>query len=198
MVNQVGLVSQTPQVSLGPLTQVAAAVQKQVSRDVRRYWTDLPESSVHAFEQLADVPLGYWPIIIRDDIPYPAAGIHLNKSNGQPYALVKYSAEWTLTVSHECIEMLIDPTGNRTVAGDSVHPDQTRVSYLVEACDPSEGAQFGYSVNSLLVSDFYTPAFFDPVQVDGVRYSYTGAITAPRQVLEDGYLSWYDPATEHV
>jgi hypothetical protein len=29
-----------------------------------------------------------------------------------------------------------------------------------------------------------------------VRYSFTGAITEPRQVLRGGYLSWHDPATD--
>src|SRR5205807_1502482 len=50
---------------------------------------------------------------------------------------------------------------------------------------------------NLLVSDFYTPQFFDPVQSTGVRYSFTGAITEPRQVLKGGYLSWEDPVSNH-
>jgi hypothetical protein len=33
------------------------------------------------------------------------------------------------------------------------------------------------------------------VKASGVRYSYTGAITEPRQVLRGGYLSWEDPAS---
>jgi hypothetical protein len=65
-------------------------------------------------------------------------------------------------------------------------------------CDPSEAAEFGYSVNSILVSDFYTPEFFDPVTAPGVRYSFTGAIKAPRQVLNGGYLSWRDPVSTHL
>jgi hypothetical protein len=49
-----------------------------------------------------------------------------------------------------------------------------RVEFLVEACDPSEAAEFGYTIDNLLVSDFYTPRYFDPVQSDSVRYSFTG------------------------
>jgi hypothetical protein len=45
------------------------------------------------------------------------------------------------------------------------------------------------------MSDFYTPHYFDPNKAGGVRYSYTGSITEPRQVLPGGYLSWTDPAT---
>ena len=94
--------------------------------------------------------------------------------------------------------MLVDPSGNRTVATNSPKPDQGRVLILVEVSDPSEAAEFGYSVNGVLVSDFYTPNFFDPVTSAGVRYSYTGAIKEPRQVLDGGYISWWDPLTTHV
>jgi hypothetical protein len=67
---------------------------------------------------------------------------------------------------------------------------------LVEVCDPSEAAQFGYSVNGVLMSDFYTPRYFDPIASNGVRYSFTDAISEPRQVLPGGYLSWLDPETD--
>jgi hypothetical protein len=75
--------------------------------------------------------------------------------------------------------------------------NQGRASFLVEVCDPSEASDYAYSVNGVLVSDFYTPNYFDPVKAPGVRYSFTGALTEPRQVLPGGYLSWQDTATGH-
>jgi hypothetical protein len=48
-----------------------------------------------------------------------------------------------------------------------------------------------------MVSDFYTPNFFDGKAAPGVRYSFTGAITKPRQVLPGGYLSWHEPHSGH-
>jgi hypothetical protein len=196
MVNQVALVSETTNITLGALNIVSAAIQKQVSRDLGPIW-DI-QASVSAFDTLEDVPLGYWQVIIKDNIGYDAAGIHLNSDNGQPFALVQYSDDWSLTISHEALEMLVDPSGNRTVATNSPKPDQGRVLVLVEVCDPSEAAEFGYSVNGVLVSDFYTPNFFDPVTAPGVRYSYTGALKAPRQLLDGGYMSWWDPVSTHV
>jgi hypothetical protein len=196
MVNQVALVSESKRISHGALSIVSAAIQKQVSRDLGPIWNI--QATVDAFEKLEDVPLGYWQLIIMDKIPYDAAGIHLNRDNGQPYALVQYSSDWSLTTSHEALEMLVDPSGNRTVATNSPKPDQGRVLILVEVSDPSEAAEFGYSVNGVVVSDFYTPNFFDPVTAPGVRYSYTGAIKEPRQVLEGGYISWWDPVSTHV
>jgi hypothetical protein len=74
---------------------VSAAIQKQVSRDLSPIWE--VQATVDAFDSLEDVPLGYWQIIIKDNIKFNAAGIHLNRKNGQPFALVEYSEE---LVSH--------------------------------------------------------------------------------------------------
>ena len=194
MLNQVAIVSQTNQIKMAELAMVSAAIQKQVARDLAPAWN--VEASVDSFGSLNDVPLGYWPVIIKDNIPYDAGGIHLNRKNGQPYALVRYSDEWPMTTSHEVLEMLVDPSGNRTIAANSPKPDQGRVLVLVEVCDPSEATQ--YSVNGILLSDFDTHRFFDPVASDGVQYSFSGAITKPREVLDGGYVSWWDPVTTHL
>lgn len=196
MLNQVALVAQTQNIAFPNLTAVAAAIQKQVTRDVGPIWN--LDATVDAFATLDEVPLGYWPVLIDDTIPYNAAGIHLNNDNGQPYALIAYSDDWSLTTSHETIEMLVDPSGNRTTAINSPKPGQGRVLLLIEACDPSEAPQFGYTVNGIQVSDFYTEHFYDPVKNPGVRYSYTGAITEPLQVLDGGYMSWWDPQSKHL
>jgi hypothetical protein len=196
VLNQVALVAQTKRIEFSDLTVAAAAIQKQVSRDVGPIWNI--DASVDAFASLDDVPLGYWHVLIDDTIPYDAQGIHLNDDNGQPFALISYSDDWSLTTSHESIEMLVDPSGNRTVAANSPDQSQGRVLILVEACDPSEAAKYGYTVNGVLLSDFYTPHFFDPVAASGVRYSYTGALSKPLEVLDGGYVSWWDPATKHV
>jgi len=195
LVVQVALVSDTKAVSASEVTRVGAALQKQAVRDFAPLWG--VRATVDPFVQLEDVPIGYWPIIVRDDIKTEgAAGIHLDK-DGQPFALVQYDEGWSLTASHECLEMLADPYGSRLIAGKSVKQGQGRVEYLVEVCDPSEAAEFAYTVNGVTVSDFYTPHFFDPKRAEGVRYSYTGAITEPRQVLRGGYLSWHHPPSDH-
>ncbi len=192
IVQHVALVSESDSVSLAEAAQVSAALQKQVVRDFGSIW--LLQATVDAFETLEDVPLGYWPMIVMDNIGFDAAGIHLDR-DGQPFALITSGGGWALTASHECLEMLADPFGDRLVAGDSPKPDQGRVEFLIEVCDPSEAAEFGYTVNGILLSDFYTPRFFDPVVANGVRYSFTGAIREPRDVLRGGYLSWHDPVS---
>jgi hypothetical protein len=195
LTNNVAVVSEVKDHDPSDVARVSAALQRQAIRDFRPVWD--VESTVDYFPKLEDVPVGYWPIMIRDDIGTPgAAGIHLDK-DGQPFALVTMSDSWSLTASHELLEMLADPFGNRLVPGQSPKPDQGRVEFLVEVCDPSEADQFAYTVNDILMSDFYTPHFFDPVKADGVRYSFTGAITEPRTILKGGYISWHEPVSNH-
>jgi hypothetical protein len=195
LVNHIAVVSETEKLSFGEVARVSAALQKQVMRDLTPVWNI--QATVDAFATLEDVPIDYWPIIIQEDIGTPGAwGIHSDK-DGHPFALVKFSQGWSLTASHECLEMLCDPSGNKVIAGKSPMEGQGRVEFLVEICDPPESDAFAYTANGITVSDFYTPRYFDPVAVPGVQYSYTGAITKPRDVLKGGYLSWHDPVTDH-
>ena len=195
LIRQIALVSEVSAISPSELSTVSAAIQKQVTRDFGPIWE--VKATVDSFHKLEDVPLGYWPVVIQTDIHQEGAlGIHLDKNN-QPFALVTFDNNWAFTASHETLEMLADPFGNRIIAGDSPKKDQGRVEFLVEVCDPSESEEFGYTVNGITLSDFYTPSFFDPVVGDGVRYSFTGAITEPRLVLSGGYLSWREPITDH-
>ena len=182
------LVSLSQAVDFGDLAKVSAALQKQLIRDFEPLWN--VQATIDAFARLEDVPLGYWRILIVDT--FAQGGQHRDRHN-QPYALVAAGSSWSLIASHEMLEMLVDPFGNRLVASQSPIDAQGRVEFLVEVCDPCQGDDFGYTVNGVLVSDFYTPNYFDPLQATGVRYSYTGAITAPRQVLAGGYLSWREP-----
>jgi hypothetical protein len=192
---QLALVSEVKQVKAAELCRVSAALQRQVARDFAPIWQI--NATVDAFITLEDVPVGYWPMIVETQLDQPgAAGIHLDK-DGQPFSLIEFNGTWSLTASHECLEMLADPFGNRLAAGQSPKSNQGRVEFLVEVADPCEAAAFSYRVNGQMVSDFYTPQYFDPIKASGTRYSFTGAVTAPRTVLEGGYISWHEPITDH-
>jgi hypothetical protein len=188
--SHLALVSETADVALPELTRVSAAIQKQIARDLTQYWD--VEGTLDPFATLEDVPPGYWPVVVRDDIGQNAAGVHCDDT-GQPMALITSDLDWSVTASHEILEMLVDPFGNMRMAGQSVSPDQGRVEYLVEVADPVSGKW--YQVNGVKVSDFYTPRYFDPVQAAGVQYSFMGNLTGPRQILFGGYLTWFEPVT---
>jgi|SRR5579859_11565 len=194
----VALVSETQSVTFKQLAQVAAALQKQVTRDFDPLWE--VNATVNAFDSLESIPVDYWPVIIKDDIDSPgAAGFHTD-DHGQPFSLVQFDNDWALTASHETLEMLADPFGNRTLAGAPPPqlaglpkaPHLERVVYLVEVCDPCE--TFTYQSNGHKVSDFITPHYYDPNAGQNVRYSFSGNVKEPHQVLEGGYVSFGNPA----
>src|SRR5262245_56840424 len=109
LTEHVALVSEEASISMAELMSVAAALAKQATRDFAPHWQG--PARVTAFQSLDDLPLDYWPIIIKDDIGDPsAAGYHEDK-DGQPFSLVQYSDGWPLTASHELLEMLADPFG---------------------------------------------------------------------------------------
>ena len=195
LLRHIGLVSEVSSISFSELSRVSAALQKQAIRDLGPVWD--VQSTVDAFGRLEDLPVGTWPIILQEDIDVEgASGIHEDE-DGQPFALVTADTGWSLTASHELIEMLVDPFGRKLTEGQSPKHGQGRVQFLVEPCDPSEATQFAYLINGVTVSDFYTPKYFSTVFNPADRYSHTGAIKKPRQVLKGGYLSWHDPVTDH-
>jgi len=199
LTNQVALVSDTTSVSFADVSSVAAALQKQATRDFSPLWQ--VNATVSAFDALESVPVDYWPVIIRDDIDQPGAAGYHTDSNGQPFSLVQADDQWQLTASHETLEMLADPFGNRTIAGSP--PPQAprpitalgRVVYLVEVCDPCEDAQFAYGVNGQQLSDFITPHYYDPNGATGSLYSFRGNVKGPHTVLDNGYVSFGNPVT---
>ncbi len=199
---QVGLVDKTGSLDADLVQSVAAALNVQVTRDVPQYWT--VQATVIYLANAAKIPSGVWPVQLVKSLPPGEGGFHLDKHN-QPYAEVIASPDndgWTIAASHETIEMLVDPSGNRLQSSRSIEITGTKIQdgsgefeYLVEACDPCEDDSFGYSIQGVAVSDFITPHFYDPVTTSGTRYSFTGAIKAPRQVLDGGYISFVNQAT---
>lgn len=186
LTRHVALVSDDAGIPIREITVCAAALQKQVTRDFAPLWR--VTATVSAFASVDDVPSDYWPIIVKKELDEPGAGGYHEDDQGQPYSLVLHDSQWTLSASHEALEMLADPFGRRMVAGTT--PDGKRVRYLVEVCDPSEA--YSYKVNGVVVSDFITPHYFDPMPSHAPRYSYLGGINKPHQILEGGYLSWVD------
>ncbi len=198
LVQRIALIDTTGHIVDNEVARVAAAIDIQLARDVSRFWpvnavvTALPHASL--------VAPGMWPVFIVGETDDNSAGFH-RTLHQQPYAEVVDGPNWSIAASHEILEMLVDPSGNRLVAAPAVTVTEQgdvqdaagTVEYLLEICDPSEDPEFAYEIDSVLVSDFYTPAFFDAFSAPGARYSFRGVITHPRRVCPGGYLSWWNP-----
>jgi hypothetical protein len=181
----VALLSESEAITLADLSEIAAALQKQATRDIGPIWNVTANVSVFGRKP----PIDYWPITVVDDLGLDGLTGYHSDENGQPYSLVAANGSLSITLSHELIEMLVDPFGSRMVAGWA---QSKRVNYLVEPCDPCENDECAYSINGIKVSDFVTPAYYGPVQVPGVRYCYSGRLDGPRQLKPGGYMTWLE------
>ena len=202
---QVGLVDKTGALDPALVQAAAASLNIQVMRDLPQWWPIT--ATVQYLPNPKKIPVGVWPVFLVAKLPPGEGGVHLDKNN-QPYSLVigtPDSNDWTIDASHETLEMLVDPSGNRLqasraikIVGNDVQDAPGEFEYLVEACDPCEANQYAYSIQGIAVSDFITPRFYDPVATAGTRYSFGGHITRPRQILPGGYISFVDPQKDEI
>ncbi len=202
---KVGLTDTTGTIDTQTMAAVAAALNIQVTHDLPQFWP--VNATVSYLPDHKKVPQGVWPVQVVRSLPPGEGGYHTTRHN-QPYAKViatPGSDEWTVDASHETIEMLVDPAGNRlqtstaiAITDNKIGDSTGQFEYLVEACDPCEADPYTYQIEGVTVSDFLTPHFYDLNPAPGARYSFTGAITAPRQILPGGYISWIDPETNEV
>jgi hypothetical protein len=157
-----------------------------VVRDLQPAWGTT--AVVSAFPDRSHVPPGYFPLVIVDAaLPLGRAGFHFS-DGGQPGALVQYAADWSVAASHELIELLCDPTGTRTTPGPSLSEPDTYVDYVVEVCDPCGNSS--YQIDGVRVSDFVTREYYAPGGEKHARYSFTGRVSGPFELLADGYITW--------
>jgi hypothetical protein len=153
------------------------------------------------FKTLGDVPKGYWPLLIKNDVGTPgAAGMHEIDKDGTPFGLVTYSKtpdEWTLTASWELIDMLVDPQGNRVISAPSPNPaDRGKpVNILVEVAQPLGGKDTAYRIDGVLVADFARPDFYGATTGAQAQYDFAGHARAALKIMKNGYLSWANPDT---
>ena len=200
---QVGLVDKSGKLDPQLVQAAAAALNIQVMRDLAPVWN--VQATVRYLPDAKQIPVGVWPVFLVAKLPPGEGGVHLDKKN-QPYSLVigtPDSADWTIDASHETVEMLVDPSGNRLqtsraieIEGKGVQDTTGQFDYLVEACDPCEANNYAYSIDGIAVSDFITPNFYDPVVSTGTRYSFGGNLKHPRQLLPGGYISFINSESD--
>jgi hypothetical protein len=202
---KIALVDTTGRIDPKTMIAVAAALNLQVTRDLPQFWP--VKATVSYLPDPKNIPQGFWPVQLVASLPPGEGGFHQTRHR-QPYAKVIASPdsdEWTIDASHEVVEMLVDPAGSRlqtslaiAIQGDEIVDAAGKFEYLVEACDPCEADSLGYTIEGISVSDFITPHFYDLQATPGTRYSFTGAISRPREILRGGYISFVNPLTQEM
>ena len=189
----VAIVPHDAPVTSSELALVASAIQIQVVRDLGPAWGI--QATCSAFPSLDDVPAGYAIVFVAANAN-GQAGLHFRPTHpGEPpFALVTYAPDlqWSTAASHEVLELLIDPLGNRFANGPHLLQPGVDVAYLAEVCDPVQDVSLAYQVDHqhpVLVSDFCLPSFY-AAGSQSTAYSFRRSVLAPFTVAEGGYLSW--------
>lgn len=131
--------------------KTAQAIQIQLDRDFSPHW------AVYAdIASTCDPASAAWRVFLDPGDNPRYYGYH-DERNGVPFAMVytgDQSVPWSAVMSHEVMEMLVDPglDGKIKIV---LKPDGTYV--VLEICD---AAQYGYPISGVIVSDFLTPDWF--------------------------------------
>ncbi len=176
------------QAAIGPL-------QTQVSRDFAPVWG--VDADLSFVPKSATPPPKSWVIGVFDNSDQAGAlGYHDLTENGLPLGKVfagtdlQYGSSWTVTASHELLEMLGDPDINLY----AVSQNGMELSfYAYEVCDACEADELGYKIDGTLVSDFVYPAWFEGFrQAGSTPFDQEGHVTKPFEILKGGYISVFD------
>ena len=193
---KISVINQSTVLKDADVSAAVPALQTQVHRDCAPAWgTDADLAFVPAGRQ---PPAGSWQMIVFDNSDQAGAlGYHDLTQDGLPLGKVfaqtdlQYGDNWTVTISHELLEMLGDPDINLTAFVQQTNT--TGRLYAYEVADACEADQYGYQINGVTVSDFVYPAWFESFRAKGsTQFDYGKHITKPYDLLPGGYIGVFD------
>jgi len=193
------VVNHSTVVSNSHVYDMTLAVNRQLRQDVAPAWGLLPPVVTY----LPTDPLlpGTVVLGIFDNADQAGAlGWHTESSGGIVYGrvfaqpvlqagggIMTSRLSVASVLSHEVIEVFLD------AACDLWADDGNGTAYAREACDAVESDSYVITVGTgpnaitATVSDFLTPAWFDPMAAPGSEFDHMRLLTAPFQVRPDGY-----------
>jgi hypothetical protein len=190
------------------------AVNRQIAHDFKPHWHMDAELRLEGAVG-KDPDSDALPELRGDAIVYlwnevdveEALGYHEANAAGIPFGFVfteltkALKEPWTVTFSHEALELIGDPEVNLLVAGPHPgNPDQ-EVFHWYEMCDAVQDEH--YKVDGVPVSNFVLPLYFTQFAEVGGRNDFLGRLTK-RKPLQSfginpgGYVGFYNPKSgEH-
>lgn len=167
-----------------PLKSLVAALQKQITRDVKPVW------GVNCKLRISSkVHSNNWGLVfLNDSDEANALGYHDVTKNNLPIGRIfvrtsnKLKEDVGVTASHELMEMLLDPALNLTVTRYG-----TSTIYAYEISDAVE--ETTYRINGIRVSNFVYPAWFEEFHKAGsAQFDHLKKTHRPFQILKGGYM----------
>lgn len=192
----IAVLNQSTRVEDADVATMTQAIADQVKLDVAPLWDRSPASVIY-YDKASAVPPNAHVITLVDTIqdqPQGVLGYHTEDKGGRLWGIVAAGPEldnggkvmtgdWSVSsvLSHEVLEMFIDPNCNLWSADDNGKV------YSFEVCDPVEAPT--YDVDGVSVSNFVTPAWFDPLadQKQKKQFDKLGLLPHSFSILKGGY-----------
>ncbi len=194
---RISIINESKLIAPAEVQTAVAALQRQVSEHFAPAWgVDATLSFVPAGSK--PLPGSWWLVILDDSEDANTLGFHDLTDEAMPLGKVfvktaqDAGVKWSITASHELLELLADPSINLSVC---VTETDHLVLYAYEICDPCQADEFGYSIDGVAVSDFLFPSWFETFHRTGaVPLDYCGRISNPLELLPGCYANVFDTA----
>lgn len=193
---QVYIKNQSTLVSDAQVRIWMAALQIQVSDHFAAAWGI--DAKLHFAAKDDKLGPNDWLIVLTNTADEAGAlGYHETTKSGAPIGKVFVKTTMddgglvSVTLSHELLELLLDPWINLMCADSS----GTKI-YAYEACDAVEADDLGYDIEvngeKVRVSDFVMPNFFEPDLQTNAPRSWMGNVHKALTLAPGGYLAFLD------
>ena len=207
----ISVVNRAPSVSMEEAQRVIRAINRQLREDFRPYWQKHArlrlegDAGAGGNEHLIGELRGDAVLYLLDEVDEnDALGYHDVNHRGIPHGFVftKLSEElgepWSVTLSHEAIELVGDPEVNLYAMGPHPTAPERSVLHWYELCDAVQSQT--YEIDGVQVSNFLLPLYFTAnEEFTGRHNDFLGARDAGGLrsfgVAPGGYLGFFDPAT---
>jgi len=191
-----------------PLLRAIRAVNRQLREDFEPYWGFGAELRLEgktgrskrfdAADMRGDAVLYFRSVARIND----AEGFHEAHFSGIPYGFVflevsqALKEDWTITLSHEALEIVADPEANLLVQGPHPVKANREVFHWFEMCDAVQSEN--YSIDEVRVSNFVLPLYFTASAERGGRNDFLGTKARGKTlrsfgVNPGGYIGYFDP-----
>jgi len=185
------------------------SINRQIREDYEPYWhiggelrlegrSGTKPSKQNITDMRGDAVLYLWDSVDVDG----ALGYHDTTNAGVPYGFVftelakQLKEEWTVTLSHEALELVGDPEVNLLVQGPHPSDGNRTVFHWYEMCDAVQAET--YEIDGVKVSNFVLPLYFTGGEEKGGRNdflgrAYKGKTLRSFGVNPGGYVGFFDP-----
>jgi hypothetical protein len=194
--------------------RVIRALNRQIEGDFAPYWSlgatlrlegrsGKQPSKQSLSDMRGDAVLYLWDKVDVED----ALGYHEINHRGIPFGFVftelakQMGEHWSVTLSHEALELIADPEVNLLVMGPHPKEPGRDVFHWYEMCDAVQAET--YEIDGVAVSNFVLPLYFTGGDESGGRNDFLGSAHAGKTLRSfginpGGYVGFYDPELEDM